>query len=399
VKTMLINAMSTIGVVTALGLLILSAVFFSKDRGFHPLRMNVQRFREFTWFEKLFFSAFVGVMTLFASIKDNPTNSPPSNLPPVGLVGNSSISQQCGSNIYGSIDCDRVSAIDVSTNGVALTLHRPETNALEAVEVTVAGSTNLVAATWKAYTNIVFAAGMTNIEVFISREMMAAHSVSNINFFAFIQSGDSDDDGLPDWHERFNLKTDPFSADTDCDGIPDGLDHRPLDGDWPISTDDGHLVCWTMWNTNAVPVVGTAGEVVYERTFAVGRTSRWQQYFLSSVDDDGAGWPLVGATIEWRDSSGGSGAITTPSVGDSLRIPLSPIADTITIALRVTDPTTFAVPSQLHLLGYAPEVTVRGTEVWIWEIEYRHVSSQVEDFIDPLSDECGCCSGGCLCAT
>jgi len=37
----------------------------------------------------------------------------------------------------GSLDCDRVSAIEVSTNGVALTLHRPETNALEAVEVTM----------------------------------------------------------------------------------------------------------------------------------------------------------------------------------------------------------------------------------------------------------------------
>jgi len=110
------------------------------------------------------------------------------------------------------LDCNRVSAIDVSTNGVALTLHRPIANALEAVEVTVAGSTNLVAATWEAYTNIVFAAGMTNVEVVISREMMAAHSVSNINFFGFIQAGDSDGDGLDDWHERFNLKTDPFNA-------------------------------------------------------------------------------------------------------------------------------------------------------------------------------------------
>ena len=118
-------------------------------------------------------------------------------------------------------DVVRISEITVRTNGVDLVLHRPPTNDLEAVEVVLVGSTNLVAATWEAYTNLVFGVGETNVAVWVDRAQLDAHAVSSSCFFAFINAGDSDGDGLADWHERFNLKTDPDSADSDGDGLRD----------------------------------------------------------------------------------------------------------------------------------------------------------------------------------
>ena len=118
-------------------------------------------------------------------------------------------------------DIVRISEITVSTNGVDLVLHRPPTNDLAAVEVVLVGSTNLVTATWEPYTNVVFGAGETNVAVFVDQAQLDAHAVSNACFFAFINAGDSDEDGLANWHERFNLKTDPDYEDSDHDGLRD----------------------------------------------------------------------------------------------------------------------------------------------------------------------------------
>ena len=118
-------------------------------------------------------------------------------------------------------DIVRISEIAVRTNGVDLVLHRPPTNDLAAVEVVLVGSTNLVTATWEPYTNLVFGAGETNVAVRVDRAQLDAHAVSNACFFAFINAGDTDEDGLANWHERFNLKTEPDDADSDKDGLRD----------------------------------------------------------------------------------------------------------------------------------------------------------------------------------
>ncbi len=173
-------------------------------------------------FGKFVFIALFGAMALTAfRLVSKPTNLlqgvlsplPPSSL----LVGSSPNSQNDG-----PVDVAKFSAIEWTTNGVDLALHRPPALAVDAVEVTLVGSTNLVTATWEPYTNVTFAAGETNLAVFVDQAQLDAHAVSNACFFAFINAGDSDGDGLADWHERFNLDTDPDNADSDGDGLPDG---------------------------------------------------------------------------------------------------------------------------------------------------------------------------------
>ena len=133
-------------------------------------------------------------------------------------------------------DVVRISEITVMTNGIDLVLHRPPTNDLAAVEVVLVGSTNLVTATWEPYTNLVFGAGETNVAVWVDRAQLDAHAVSNACFFAFINAGDTDEDGLANWHERFNLKTEPDDADSDKDGLRD--DWEVAHGFDPLSSAD-----------------------------------------------------------------------------------------------------------------------------------------------------------------
>ena len=77
-------------------------------------------------------------------------------------------------------------------------------------------------ATWEPYTNVVFAAGETNIAVRVDSAQLDAYAVSNMCFFAFINSCESDEDGILDWDERFNRKTDLDDPDSDGNGMPDG---------------------------------------------------------------------------------------------------------------------------------------------------------------------------------
>ena len=168
-------------------------------------------------FRAVFVAMLVVAATLFSKV--DPNGAPPNlNAPLSGPVP----TLQVGSPDDFADDVAKFAAINWTTNGVDLVLHRPESRATEAVEVTLVGSTNLVTATWEPFTNVVFAVGETNIALRVDRAALDDHSVSNICFFVFINSGDADEDGLPNWHERFNLKTDPYEVDTDEDGLTDG---------------------------------------------------------------------------------------------------------------------------------------------------------------------------------
>ena len=163
-------------------------------------------------FSKIAFIALFGAMALTAfRLVSKPTNLLQGVLAPLPqaslLVGSPPNSQNDEPG-----DVAKFFAIEWTTNGVEMVLHRPPALAVDALEVTLVGSTNLVTATWEPFMNVTFPAGDTNVSVTVSSAMLDAHSVSNACFFAFINSGDSDADGLFDWDERFNFKTDPYDA-------------------------------------------------------------------------------------------------------------------------------------------------------------------------------------------
>ena len=186
-------------------------------------------------FSKIAFIALFGAMALTAfRLVSKPTNLLQGVLSPLPqsslLVGSSPNSQNDV-----PVDEPKFFTIDRTANGVDLVLHRPPALAVDAVEVTLVGSTNLVTATWSPFMNVAFPAGDTNVSATVASAMLDAHSVDNACFFAFINAGDSDGDGLADWDERFNLKTDPYEVDSDGDGLDDATE---VDiGTDPVSAD------------------------------------------------------------------------------------------------------------------------------------------------------------------
>ena len=209
-------------------------------------------------FRAVFVAMLVAAATLFSKVEQNGA-SPNLNAP---LSGTAPM-LQIGAPDDSSADVAKFFAINWTTNGVDLVLHRPPEFAVDAVEVTLVGSTNLVTATWEPFTNVVFAAGETNVAVRVDSAQLDAHSVSNMCFFAFINSGDSDEDGILDWDERFNLKTDPCSADSDGDGLDDALDPEPAVFD-PFSR--AH---WTLWDDATAFSDGSDPGVVFETAVPV----------------------------------------------------------------------------------------------------------------------------------
>ncbi len=157
-------------------------------------------------FSKIAFVALFVAMALMAfRLVSKPTNllqGVLSPLPQSSLLVGSSLNSQ--NDV--PVDEPKFFAIDRTANGVDLVLHRPPALATDALEVTLVESTNLVTATWEPFMNVTFPAGDTNVSVTVSSAMLDAHSVSNACFFAFINSGDSDADGLFDWDERIQMK-------------------------------------------------------------------------------------------------------------------------------------------------------------------------------------------------
>lgn len=108
------------------------------------------------------------------------------------------------------------------TNGVEMVFHRPFSSSADAVEVVVCAATNLVSTNWFPVATAVFAAGETDVPVALSPARLSGFGISGSCFLRFLESGDSDGDGLETWYERLVVRTDPHCADSDRDGLPDG---------------------------------------------------------------------------------------------------------------------------------------------------------------------------------
>ena len=224
---------------------------------------------------------------------------------------------------------------------------------------------------------------------------------------------DSDFDGLPDGEETAK-GSNPRLRDSDGDGMVDGSDPDPLgatsandqDGDgipdayevyWFGDTnvaasaafrDDtgfdlsgkmlaglnptnaacsayeaipGSLVSWQLFDGFSADWSAVPTNLVWERTFFIGRSNPWQQFFISAAPTNAAEWKLSGMALEWETDEGLAGTLESSPRGDSFRIPFATndCPYSLTIRLRATESIVSAsVP--LHLIAYAPEYRIDG---------------------------------------
>ena len=205
-------------------------------------------------------------------------------------------------------------------------------------------------------------------------------------------SRDSDGDGLVDGADPDPM-TGTSLADADQDGIPDAyedhwfggiaethsatnrdetgftLQEKMLAGINPTNgastlqmTPSGNIASWQLFNAFAADRPANAPEIVWERTFTIGRTSAWQQFFLSAAPTNAAPWNLLGMELEWETDEGASGVLRASPIGDSFRIPLSTneVPYALTLRLRATGAHTVYSPTPIHLIAYIPEFRVEG---------------------------------------
>ena len=195
---------------------------------------------------------------------------------------------------------------------------------------------------------------------------------------------DRDGDGLSLLDELFAYGTDPDLVDTSGDGISDGaavalgldplLRHVPdediLARVAASSTNDAFgavvaatnlCVYWKLFDGFAAVRPAGATNLVWERTFAVNRTSAWQQFFVSASPTNAAAWSLYGMALEWETDTGTSGSAVASPCGDSLRIPLDAedMPSALTLRLRAVGGFVRS-PTPLHLVAHVPEFRIDG---------------------------------------
>lgn len=181
---------------------------------------------------------------------------------------------------------------------------------------------------------------------------------------------DLDGDGIPDAYEDYWFGgTNAFNTATNRDDTGFTLDTKILGGINPtnqvaaanvVSTNG--LVSWKLFDAFAADWPANATNLVWERTFTVGRSSVWQQFFVSASPTNAAAWSLRGAVLEWETDTGVSGTVAASPGGDSFRIPLSAedFPYELTLRLRAAGGVTVYSPSPLHLIAYAPEFRIDG---------------------------------------
>ena len=206
---------------------------------------------------------------------------------------------------------------------------------------------------------------------------------------ADLLDGDRDGDGLSSAEEIFVYGTDPGLPDTDGDGVLDGAEiatgTNPLTRD--VSDADilarvdasatneaflaenvvatNALAAWTLLDGFAAGWTPGATNVLWERSFALDRTSAWQQYFVSASPSNAAPWHLEGLVLEWELDGNDCdihGSLNASLVGDSWRLPLG-VADfptNLALRLRATGASAVRCPTPLYLAAYAPEFRVGG---------------------------------------
>ena len=184
---------------------------------------------------------------------------------------------------------------------------------------------------------------------------------------------DEDADGIPDAYEiHWFGGTNATNTATNRDGTGFTLEMKILAGVNPtnaasaadVASANG-LVSWKLFDGFALTTNSAFGTpnsaLLWERTFAVNRTSAWQQYFVSADPTNAAPWALSGMVLEWETDTGAHGSAGASPCADSLRVPLAaddrPVA--LTLRLRATASVVHA-PTPLHLIAYAPEFRMEG---------------------------------------
>ena len=181
---------------------------------------------------------------------------------------------------------------------------------------------------------------------------------------------DLDGDGIPDAYEDYWFGgTNVFDTAEDRDGTGFTLDGKILGGINPTNevqaanvVTTNTCVSWHLFDGFALDLPPGTTNLVWERTFAINRSSAWQQFFLSASPAGAAAWSLGGAVLEWETDTGASGSAAASPFGDSYRIPLA-AADcpyTLTLRLRATGASTVHSPTPLNLVAYLPEFRIEG---------------------------------------
>lgn len=181
---------------------------------------------------------------------------------------------------------------------------------------------------------------------------------------------DLDGDGIPDAYEDYWFGgTNAFNTATNRDDTGFTLDTKILGGINPTNSvaaanvvSTNGLVSWKLFDAFAADWPANATNLVWERTFTVGRSSVWQQFFVSASPTNAAAWSLRGAVLEWETDTGVSGTAAASPGGDSFRIPLSAedFPYELTLRLRAAGGVTVYSPAPLHLIAYAPEFRIDG---------------------------------------
>ena len=180
---------------------------------------------------------------------------------------------------------------------------------------------------------------------------------------------DLDGDGIPDAYEVYwfgdtNVAASAaFRDDTGFD-----LSGKMLAGFNPTNAAcsayeavPGSLVSWQLFDGFSADWSAVPTNLVWERTFFIGRSNPWQQFFISAAPTNAAEWKLSGMVLEWATDEGLAGTLESSPRGDSFRIPFATndCPYSLTIRLRATESIVSAsVP--LHLIAYAPEYRIDG---------------------------------------
>ena len=181
---------------------------------------------------------------------------------------------------------------------------------------------------------------------------------------------DLDGDGIPDAYENHWFGgTNVVDSAEDRDGTGFTLDAKILGGINPTNeaaaanvVATNTCVSWHLFDGFALDLPPGATNLVWERTFAINRSSAWQQFFLSASPADAAAWSLYGAVLEWETDTGSCGLSAASPFGDSYRIPLTAddCPNTLTLRLRATGGSTVHSPTPLNLVAYLPEFRIEG---------------------------------------
>ncbi len=181
---------------------------------------------------------------------------------------------------------------------------------------------------------------------------------------------DLDGDGIPDAYEEYWFGgTNAFDTATSRDETGFTLDTKILGGINPTNdvadanvASTNSLVSWKLFDGFAADWPAEAPNLVWERSFAINRTSAWQQFFLSAAPTNAAPWDLRGMVLEWEADGGLAGTLAASPVGDSFRLPLgtNDFPSVLTLRLRATGAHRVHSPTPLHLIAYSPEFRIEG---------------------------------------